>query len=61
MHGVGNGAFGNFAHFLPELSPYQRTVFGFPAVDVDRPHLPTVFRVAIVSYINSIVINVRIN
>jgi hypothetical protein len=32
MHGVGNGSFALLSHFLPSLTPYQRTVVGFPAV-----------------------------
>ena len=35
MHGVGNGAFGLFAHIFPRITAYQRTVVGFPALGSD--------------------------
>lgn len=35
MHGVGNGAFGLFAHIFPRITPYQRTVVGFPSAGSD--------------------------
>ena len=47
MHGVGNGAFGQFAHIFPRVSPYQRSVVGFPMPGVDYWNADTVERVGV--------------
>ena len=45
MHGVGNGAFARFAHIFPRISPYQRSVVGFPMPGADYWNADTVERV----------------